>query len=443
MDKKKIISIIIVALYLILLAVFITISKPALPTVLEYQKTVYGNESASIKIEFFVYNGFCEDCEQAKERIINDILPVYGDSLFVEEYPVDSSKTLKNNYDLYASYKFTSTPALAIINISNPLLKNYTTTLSYIDIIDTQNYTLENAIEYHLAGNYSEELDLTNKSYVIDSIFGKIDLSALSLPVLTIILGAMDSINPCSFFILLFLLSLLLYTKSRKRMILIGGIFIFFSGLIYFLIMALMKEIIGFFGEQIIITILAGIIGIIFGILNIKDFFFFKKGPSASIPESQKPKLYKQMRKIVKITSIPSLIVATIILAFSANTVELLCSLNLPVIYTGILSLYSLSSFQYYMYLFFYNLIYIIPLLIITLIVVITLGRRKLSEFQGRMLKLFSGIMIFSLGEILLLNSNMLSNVFVAIGILILSLGITFIIYLISKFLDKPNKINA
>ena len=96
-----------------------------------------------------------------------------------------------------------------------------------------------------------------------------------------------------------------------------------------------------------------------------------------------------------------------------------------------------------YLYIFFYNLIYVIPLLVITLIVVITLGRKKLSEFQGRMLKLFSGIMIFSLGEILLLNSNMLSNFFVAIEVLLLSLGITFIIYLISKFLDKPDKTNA
>jgi hypothetical protein len=223
-------------------------------------------------------------------------------------------------------------------------------------------------------------------------------------------------------------------------MVLIGGIFIFFSGFIYFLIMVLLLQAFQVTGEQIFITILAGIIAIIFGILNIKDYFFFKKGLSASIPESQKPKLYKQMRKIVKITSIPSLIGATIILAASANTVELFCSLNLPVIYTAILTSYSFTSFQYYLYIFFYNLVYIIPLLVITLVVVITLGRKKLSEFQGRMLKLFSGLMIFSLGEILLLNSNMLSNFFVAIEVLLFSLGVTFIIYLISKFLDKPDK---
>jgi hypothetical protein len=197
--------------------------------------------------------------------------------------------------------------------------------------------------------------------------------------------------------------------------------------------MLLLLQAFKFTGEQLIITIIAGIIAIIFGVLNVKDYFFFKKGPSASIPDDQKSKLYKQMRKIVKITSIPSLISATIILALSANTVELLCSLNLPVIYTAILLSYNLNLFTSYIYLLIYNIFYVIPLMVIVAITVITLGHWKLSEFQGRLLKLFSGIMIFSLGEILLLNSNMLSDFFIAIYILIFSLFVTFIIYIISK----------
>lgn len=216
-------------------------------------------------------------------------------------------------------------------------------------------------------------------------------------------------------------------------MLLIGSVFIFFSGFIYFIIMLFLLQAFRFTGEQIIITIIAGFIAIIFGILNIKDYFFFKKGPSASIPDGQKSKLYKQMRKVVKITSIPSLIIATIILALSANTVELLCSLNLPVIYTAILLNYNLNSFWSYLYLLIYNIIYVIPLMVIVIVTVVTLGHWKLSELQGRILKLFSGIMIFSLGEIMLLNPSMLSNVFIAINLLILSLVITFIIYLISK----------
>ena len=61
---------------------------------------------------------------------------------------------------------------------------------------------------------------------------------SISLPLFTVIIGALDSFNPCAFFVLLFLLSMLIHARSRKKMFLIGGIFVFFSGFIYFLFMA-------------------------------------------------------------------------------------------------------------------------------------------------------------------------------------------------------------
>jgi hypothetical protein len=257
-----------------------------------------------------------------------------------------------------------------------------------------------------------------------------------------VLLGAIDSVNPCSFFVLLFLLSLLLYTKSRKKMIFVGGIFIFFSGFIYFLLMAAILNFVEVVRNQFIISYLAGIIAIVFGLMNIKDFFFFKKGPSTSISDKQKSKLAKQMRNIIKITSVPSLFVSTVILAISANTVELLCSFYLPFIYTGtILPLYDLSIFEKYLYLIFYNVVYVIPLLIIVSIMVITLGRWKLSEYQGRVLKLFSGIMILSLGLILLIKYEILNDVFSIVYILIISLISSIIISTIWKkrFETKEN----
>jgi cytochrome c biogenesis protein CcdA len=211
-------------------------------------------------------------------------------------------------------------------------------------------------------------------------------------------------------------------------MLLIGGIFIFFSGFIYFVIMVLLLFFFSALDKQSIIAIIAGIIAVIFGGLNIKDFFFFKRGPSASIPESQKPKLYKQMRKVIKITSLPALIGATILLAITANTVELACTLVLPVVYIGVLKSFALGNIENIIYLIIYNIIYIIPLLIFTLAVVITLGRWKLSEWQGRILKLFSGIMMLSLGVVLLYEPEILKNFLITIVILIISIVISIII---------------
>lgn len=442
METQKIFSIIIVAIFLASLGIFVSLSSISEPS----QQTGINDTSetnATILIELFIYNGVCESCDDAEDRLNDDIIPVYGDNITIDTFPVDYTEQYKENYEKFQKYGFTSTPGIVVKNISG--VDNNISILDYDDIINIGGRLLEKAIEMRLTNKtIVPQINDTNTSsrMILNSPFGEIDLSDYSLPVLTAVLGAIDSVNPCSFFVLLFLLSILIHTKSRKRMILISGIFIFFSGFIYFLLMAAILNVILISTQQLIIAMIAGAIAIVFGALNIKDFFFFKKGPSASIPASQKPRLYKQMRKLVKITSIPSLIVGTIVLAVSANTVELLCSFNLPLIYTTILTSYNLSSLDYYLYILAYNLVYIIPLLIIVSAVVITMGRWKLSEFQGRMLKLFSGVMIFSLGEILLLNPNLLSSFFIAIAILFFSLAVTFVVYLISKITqnDKLDK---
>ena len=115
---------------------------------------------------------------------------------------------------------------------------------------------------------------------IISTPWGDIDVSTWSIPILTVVLGSLDSFNPCAFFILLFLLNLLIYARSKKRMLLIGGIFIFFSGFLYMIFMFLMYEVLNSIktAENIFyITIIVGLIVLPMGILNIKDFFFFKK----------------------------------------------------------------------------------------------------------------------------------------------------------------------
>lgn len=386
-------------------------------------------EENQVTVEFFFAEG-CNHCEE-KEPIIDDIEQIYENNITIIRLSVDFTENRQKFFD----YGFTNSPGVVILNqtgVNHSIFRYETITLG----------NLRNAIDYHLAGNYTQPPPEPEEDICIETPFGTFcfNLSEISLPVITVIIGALDSINPCAFFVLLFLLSLLIYTKSRKRILLIGGIFIFFSGFIYFLLMLAILFFISAIEDQYIIALIAGSIAIVFGLLNIKDFFFFKKGPSASIPESQKPKLYKQMRKILKISSLPMLIIATIILAITANTVELACSFVLPVVYVGILKTYALSNIQNILYLIFYNLVYIIPLLILLIVIVITLGKWKLSEMQGRILKLFSGIMMFSLGLILLIGPNLIKNVFVAIVIVLISIISTILIFFIWKKFVKNHK---
>ncbi len=244
-----------------------------------------------------------------------------------------------------------------------------------------------------------------------------LDPATMSLPLLTVILGALDSFNPCAFFVLLFLLSMLIHAGSRKKMLLIGGIFVFFSGVIYFLFMAAWLNVFLIIGKLTLITAAAGVIALLVASVNIKDFFFFKKGFSLAIPEKSRPRLFEQMRNVLKSPALAGMIGGTIVLAATANTYELLCTAGFPMIYTRTLTLHKLTSLQYYLYLVLYNIVYVVPLAVIVLVITITLGARKLTEWQGRQLKLISGLMMLFLGGILLVNPALLNNVLASMAL--------------------------
>jgi glutaredoxin len=259
-------------------------------------------------------------------------------------------------------------------------------------------------------------------------VFGEIDPAQFSLPVFTLILAGVDAFNPCAFFILLFLLSLLVHAQSRARMLLIGGLFLGVSGVVYFIFMAAWLNVFLMTGEMKAVTTIAGLFAVAISTINIKDFFYFKKGVSLSIPDSAKPRLYQRVVGLIKVNSLPSLIVGTILLALAANTYELLCTAGFPMVYTRILTLENLPSSTYYLYLVFYNVIYVIPLLIIVLAFTFTLGSRKLTEREGRILKLMSGLMMLSLGCLILFVPELLSNMLTALGLLGFAAGLTFLI---------------
>ncbi len=253
---------------------------------------------------------------------------------------------------------------------------------------------------------------------------GAIDAKALSLPVLTLVLAGMDAFNPCAFFVLLFLLSLLVHAKSRTRMAVVGGTFVLFSGLVYFVFMAAWLNVFLVAGELRIITLVAGLLALAVAALNIKDFFRFKEGPSLSIPESAKPGLFRRMRGVVASGSLGPMLASTVLLAIVANSYELLCTAGFPMVYTRVLTLAKLDTWQYYAWLAVYNVIYVIPLLAIVIVFVRTMGARKLTESEGRILKLVSGFMMLGFGLLLLIAPQLLTNPLASILVLVVAVAV-------------------
>ncbi len=258
-------------------------------------------------------------------------------------------------------------------------------------------------------------------------LLGALDARALSLPVLTVLIAGMDAFNPCAFFVLLFLLSLLVHQRDRRRMALIGGIFVLFSGLMYFAFMAAWLGLFRIMGSLPWVTGAAGALAFVFGAINIKDFFAFKAGVSLSIPEARKSDIFRRGRAILAAGSLPAMLAATVLLAVAANFYELLCTAGFPMIYTRLLTMQVTSPTQHLLYLGLYNLIYVLPLLLIVFAFVRTLGARKLSEREGRLLKLLSGLMMLGLGLLLVFVPEWLDNLAATLALILASIGLTWL----------------
>lgn len=239
-------------------------------------------------------------------------------------------------------------------------------------------------------------------------IFGRLRVSDLGMPLFSFLVGLVDGFNPCAMWILVFLLSVLVNIKDRKKIVLIAGTFVIVSGMAYYAFMAAWLNLFLLIGIARPVQVGLGVLALVIGIVNVKDFFAFKKVVSLSIPESQKPGLYRRVRNIVEAKYLTVAVGGAIALAIVVNMVELLCTAGLPALYTQILTLQQLPAWQNYLYLGIYILAYMLDDAVLVTVVVATLSHRKLQEREGRWLKLLSGVVILALGTAMIFRPELL-----------------------------------
>ncbi len=239
-------------------------------------------------------------------------------------------------------------------------------------------------------------------------ILGKIDPHLVSLPSFTFIIGLLDGVNPCAMWVLMFLLTLLVNAGSRRKLIMVGGTFVTASAIVYFLFMTAWLNIFMFLGIKEYVTIGLGLVAVFMGLVNMKEFFFFKKGLSLMIPEKAKPKLFDKMRRVMNEQNVWLAFAGTVALAFFVNLIELACTVGFPAIYTRVLSIQHIGTITKYFYMALYNIYYVIPLAAIVLLFVFTMGKYRFQEKHAKVLKLVSGALMLALGLILVFKPDLL-----------------------------------
>jgi hypothetical protein len=247
-----------------------------------------------------------------------------------------------------------------------------------------------------------------NDEVVTLPMLGDVDWRDWGMPAFTLLVGLIDGFNPCAMWVLLFLLSVLVNLQDRWKILAVAGTFVAISGLAYLTFMAAWLNIFRFIGFLRPAQITLGLLGATIGAIHVKDFFAFKKGISLSIPESVKPGLYARVRRIVTAENLWGAILGASVLATLVNVVELLCTAGLPAMYTGILTMQEYPPWANYMYLTLYIAGYMFDDSVMVGIVVVTLGRHKLQERGGRVLKLVSGAVILVLSCLMIFKPEWL-----------------------------------
>ncbi|OGY42453.1 MAG: hypothetical protein A2Y67_00240 [Candidatus Buchananbacteria bacterium RBG_13_39_9] len=239
-------------------------------------------------------------------------------------------------------------------------------------------------------------------------LVGEIKTKNLSLPILTIILGALDGFNPCAMWTLLFLISLLLGMKDRKRMWILGSAFIVASASVYFLFMAAWLNLLLFVGFIVWVRILIGLVAMAGGGYNLKEYF---TSPDAGCKVTGTEKRQKVFEKLKNITYQKSFYLALggiIILAFAVNLVELICSAGLPVVFTQILALSNLAKWQYFAYMLLYIFIFMLDDLIVFIVAMVTLKMTGITTKYTRLSHLIGGILMLIIGLLLIFKPEWL-----------------------------------
>ncbi|MBN3037393.1 MAG: hypothetical protein JW834_03025 [Candidatus Diapherotrites archaeon] len=219
--------------------------------------------------------------------------------------------------------------------------------------------------------------------------------SAVTLP-LVISAALVDSVNPCAFAVLIFLISYLTVLGSRKRVLRIGLVYVTTVYVTYFVAGVGLLSAVQSLRITGVIYVAAAVLAILAGLVNVKDFFWYGKGFSLQIPESKKGVIESWVKK----GTVP----AALVLGFLVSMFELPCTGG---VYFAILGLLASTTqhFEAMSYLLIYNFFFVLPLLGIIALMYSGFGPSDMEKWRmekRKTMKLVSGIVMIALGVIML-----------------------------------------
>lgn len=394
--------------YFFVVALFLVfISVLAVPKVTQAAETV---------TVYFLHSDTCSHCKT--EGIFLDVLEKeYGDQLIVKRYEVHEEPEV---YKKFASSTNGTIQSVPVTFVGDDYFVGYGTD-------DTSGEQLRQLIDVCLAtdcpdngaGILAGPADADNKIVVSNDLegslvkhiplIGDVDLSKYSLFGFTAVVAAIDGFNPCAMWVLLILIGMLLGMQNRRRMWLLGIVFIAASAGVYFIFLAAWLEFFKFVGMVRLVQVIIGLVALGVGVYYLRRFTKMKPGECEVTDVNQRKKIAERIKKVVREKALWIALPGIIGVAFIVNLIELACSAGLPAIFTQVLALNDLSRMQYYLYLLLYIFIFMLDDMVIFIIAMITLKAVGTTGKYSRYATLVGGIVIVLMGVLLLFKPEWLS----------------------------------
>lgn len=235
-------------------------------------------------------------------------------------------------------------------------------------------------------------------------ILGKVNAKNVSLPLLAVVLGLVDGFNPCAMWILIFLMTMLIGMKNKRKLILYGSVFLLTSGFFYFALMFTWLNVIATISLSLIFRIIIAVFALVAGAYNLYNYIkSLKKDDGCTVTNTKQRKTI--MTKIKKFTSEQNVLLALIgiiLLAIGVNFVELLCSAGLPVLFTEILSINKVNGAMGIVYNLIYIIFFMLDDFIIFFIAAKTMNIKVISTKYSKYSHLIAGIIMLIIGILLI-----------------------------------------
>jgi glutaredoxin len=228
-------------------------------------------------------------------------------------------------------------------------------------------------------------------------LLGAIDVAHRGLLASTALIAFVDGVNPCSLWVLALLLAVVVNTRSRRRVLLVGLTFLLVTASVYGLFIA------GLFSVLAVLPLLAWLriavaaIAAAFALVHLKDYFAYRVGFTLSTPDAAKPGIYRHLRGLREDRPLPATLAATAGMAFGVTLVELPCTAGLPMLWSTLLADAAVASTTFAALLGVYMLVYLLDELAIFAVVVVTMRVSRVQERTGRILKLVGGSIMLAL----------------------------------------------